>query len=168
MVADKSRSVQAVSQSTDLSYLIKVIVTPSDYYDMWAITLQPQQTRDVNGRWNSISLPSYLNHAANEGARYGVVRAELLALASGGGGFTGLSRIITEVYKPSKSLQQPQPVFDEVKDIKRIIMIAHYRDGPFEVATINKDVNPEELRQQVFSRIVELRGFRFTDWHREK
>ena len=47
-------------------------------------------------------------------------------------------------------------------------MSAHYRDGPIEVATINRDVYPEELRQQVFSRIGEIHGFRFTDGHREK
>ena len=167
MIADISRSVQAVSQFTGLSYLITVAPS-SDYYDAWTIRLQPMRAREVHGRWNSISLPPHLNHAAKEGAWYGIVSAEMYALASGSGSLSDLSGLINQVYNPDNRLQPPKPVFEEAKDIFRIRMSAHYRDGPIEVATINRDVDPEELRQQVFNRMGELHGFRITEGHREK
>ncbi|MBI2144724.1 hypothetical protein HYU18_00185 [Candidatus Woesearchaeota archaeon] len=157
MVVSRALAYRVTSKDTGLSYRLKIL-TPSDYFDVWVVA-QHRLGDSTDGRWDSKPLPGYLRRAANVAAQRAIVRGELLALSSEGEG--GLSRILNEVYNTERRLRFPQPKFDVLDGIARVTMFAHYRDGPIEVATVNRDADPAKLRLQVVGRLDDVRGFVF-------
>lgn len=147
------------SQLTTGKYEIE-LVPVSDYYDNVRVTaisqVKPVGADNLLLTLLGAGVNEALVGAMVAGAQQGLERSELERLTE------PLALLVSGIYNPDGKLQKPvwQYVLKGDKPVSAYF-IAHYRDGPAEVATI-KVVNPDELRRNVLGNlsVVEKSGFR--------
>ncbi len=146
------KSVLLNSLQTNGQYAV-TISQVSDYCDLVRVTQTRSVTLPNKGllealQWSDISKKQL--GVLVEGAVRTFGEHELREIAE------GLAGIVNSVYNPNGKLQPPTPSF-EIRDGHQIAyFMAHYSDGPAEVAKI-KVANPEELRAKVFAGMNELK-----------
>ena len=146
---------QVLLGSTQTTGAYLVMVKPaSDFYDVYRVVAENERTISRSGNLEAAVLSLKLDKALTE-TLIGAVERALITEELGRIG-RRLAGLVKKNYNPDGRLVNYAPKHEDIEGRPGMTLVAHYADGPAEVAKIKRD--PRILRQSVFGELAGIGG----------